>query len=41
MSLLESTERNSVDPLHFTVGCIVLTMVACFCIVVTCVAYLR
>jgi hypothetical protein len=41
MSLVNSAKQNGIDPLHFAVGCIVLTMVACFGVVAACVVCLR
>jgi hypothetical protein len=41
MSLLDSTEQNRIKPLHFAVGCIVLTMAVCLGVVVVCVVCLR
>ncbi|MGD0390001.1 MAG: hypothetical protein ABSC42_13715 [Tepidisphaeraceae bacterium] len=41
MSLVDYAEQKSLNPFHFAVGCIVLTMIACFCVVVACVVCLR
>jgi hypothetical protein len=41
MSLENSAEQNSLDPFHFAVGCIVLTLGAYFGVLVAFVVWLR